>query len=987
MQVRLVGAVELRTERATFTVSAPQLCGLVAVLALRVGSTVSAARLMEFVWGDRTPSANALQVAIAKIRRLLADLGEPEAVLTRPTGYELLVEREAVDVLRFEHALDRARHLGGDWTGVIGVLEPALADWTGEPLAGAPDTPSLVAERTRLEELHRVAVEDLAHARIECGEYGRVVPDLEVLVAEEPLRERRWALLMRSLYGSGRQADALAVYQRARTALVEAVGSEPGAELRRLYDAALNQDDSLAPIENAPDTAQGRAVGAAFRRRGNLRHPVRACIGRSHELAVLLHLVGERRLVTIVGPGGVGKTRIALEIALAQAETTHDGVWWVDLASTNEPGHVIRAVHDVLDLSEAGSEPGSSLDAVSNALADRDVLLVLDNCEHVLIEAAAFVSAVLARCPNLRVLATSREALRISAESAFPLGPLDPADAAELFQARVSMPIDGDPVTADVVREICQELDHLPLAIELAAARTQHLRLDELLERLADRFGVLNDGVRDAPAHQRNLAAVAAWSYDLLDEPERLVFERLSVFGDGATLAAALVVCEGDGVGAAENEESVRRLVDKSLVVADRSGSATRYRMLQTLAEFASRRLDTRGGRHAARRAHAEWVRELARTVGWGARIKGQTVATIHAEDAAVRDAIAWSAENDADLALEICDDLAPYWFGAMRVSVGWDLIRTAIDAPGPQTPARRASLLAWAVVFATWTQQSALADRFADEAWEHQRVQGDRERLGRLCVLRAMAAVYRPDVDVEEWAALAREHLAAAGATVGRGHLYFAEGAGLLVAGDVERAAERLREAIDTLRAEVDELGLVTAFSCLGELAWRVGDIDLFADAHADLLELGQASRTQGVVTGATARLAIARLHQGDIELAQRLARSALDGIGDSFMPIVNGYAFHAAGVVDIESGHVPEGRAELALAIEAFVRGAGAVGVAQAALCWIELARSHAADGDLAAARSAADSATELARASGDPWVLERAASTVSDVYAATT
>lgn len=981
MEVRLVGAVELVTDRSTCTVSAPQLCGLVAVLALRAGSTVSAARLAEAVWGDRAPSPNALQVAIAKLRRLLADLDEPDAVLTRPGGYELRVEPERVDVLRFEATLERARQLSTDWAAVIRVLGVALADWAGEPLAGVPDTPSLAAERTRLDELHRVALEDLAHARIELGEYARVVPDLEVLVAEEPLRERRWALLMRALYGSGRQADALEVYQRARTALVEAVGSEPGSELRALYEAALHQDDSLAPVVPAAAPMEGDAVGAAFRRRGNLRHPVEERIGRSHELAALLELVGTRRLVTIVGPGGVGKTRLALEIAQEQADATRDGVWWVDLAPTSDPRHVFRAVQDVFDLGEAGSEPGSSLDAVADALADREVLLVLDNCEHVLSEAAALASALVARCPNLRVLATSREALRIAGEAVFALGPLDPEAAAELFRARVFVPIGGDPLDPFVVDEICRALDHLPLALELAAARTQHLRLDELLERLADRLGVLSEGARDAPARQRGLSAVAEWSYDLLDEPERLVFERLSVFADGASLVAAEAVCAGGGVRADVVEDLVRRLVDKSLVIADRAGPVTRYRMLQTLAEFASRRSDERGERDATRRAHAEWVRELARTVGWGARVAGDVVATIHREDTAIRDALAWSSANDADLALEICDDLAAYWFGAMRVSVGWEHIRTAIDAPGPQDPARRASLLAWALVFATLTQQTELADRAADEAYGYERDRGDHARLGRLCLLRALAAGYRPDGDLERWVTQAREHLSAAGATGPVGYLEFAEGAGLLVAGAIEVAAARLRGAVDTMRAEEDHLGLVLAVSRLGELAWRMGDLDLFEDAHAELLELGQASRTQGVVTGATARLAVARLRQGDVERAQQLARSALDGLSDSFMAVVNGYAFHAAGLVDLESGHVAEGRSELTAAIEAFERGAGTVGVGQAALCWAEIARSHAAADDLAAARAAAGSASALALASGDPWVLERVAEVAGD------
>jgi hypothetical protein len=486
---------------------------------------------------------------------------------------------------------------------------------------------------------------------------------------------------------------------------------------------------------------------------------------------------------------------------------------------------------------------------------------------------------------------------------------------------------------------------------------------------------VLGEGRRDAPVHHRDLETVADWSYRLLDEPEQIVFERLSVFSDGATAGAAQAVCSAESVSPEAVEGVLGRLVDKSLVVADRSGPVTRYRMLQTLADFAAARLEARGDGDRTRRAHVEWVRSLARTMRWGGRVTGPAVAAIHGEDAAIRDAVAWATSVDPAAAVEICDDLAPYWFGAMRVSTGWDLMRAAVQAADAVAPAPRCSALAWALVFATLVQETELADSFAAEAERYEEERGDRARRGRLCLLRALAAGYRPDGDLAHWVATARGHLTATGTEVGLGHLHFAEGAGLLVAGELGSAADRLREAIDVFRRVEDHLGLILAVSRLGELAWRLDDLDLFADMHAQLLELGLASRTQGVVIGATARLALARLLQGDTETAGEMARAALSGCGDTFMPVINGYAFRTAALVDLAAGHVAAGREELATAIEAFERGAGSVGVGQAALCWIDLSRSHLSTGDLVGAQTAADNARRAALATADPWVCEQA------------
>jgi predicted ATPase len=843
--------------------------------------------------------------------------------------------------------------------------------WRGVPLTGVPETELTSAIRSRLEELKRVAVEDMVDAELTLGRHRRLAPELEALVAAEPLRERRWGQLIRALYGSGRQADALRAFQRVRDLLIEEIGVEPGLELRQLEAAVLAQDQSLL---GAPSSASDVPIGDGFRRRGNVRYPVGLCIGRADDLEALTSLVQRHRLVTLTGPGGVGKTRLAVELSVAMNDDVPDGVWWIDLAAARSEADALAAIQRSLRMDGVGADPREALAAVVTALGERAAVLVLDNCEHLLTSIAPAVEELLGRCGQVRVLATSREGFGVPGEVLFAVGPLTPSAAVALFEARVTGSVDAGAESADAILQICERLDRLPLALELAAARTRHLQLAEILERLNDRFELLRDGSRTAQAHQLNLHAVASWSYELLEETERVVFERLSVFADGATLDASRSVCAAHGVDAVDVERLLNRLIDKSLILADRSGAETRFRMLQTLADYASERLDARRDRDAALRSHAMWVRRLAGTVQFGSRTSGAAVAAVHDEDVAIRDAIGWSLAAAPLLALEICDDLSPFWFGTMRVSVGWELLSAAVEAAGTDDLQRRSSALAWASVFATMVQDLETAERLADEALTFERNLDDPGRLGRICFARALAAGYRSGGDAVRWIDEARHHFSVAGMPVGLGHVSFAEGAVCLVDGEFDAAAASLVDAITVFREEDDHLGLILAVSRLGELAWRRGELALFAEMHAELLELGRASRSLGVITGATARLALARLAQGDIDEAQLLARTALAASGESFMPVVNGYAFRSAGLVNLRSGHVPEGRTHLRAAIEAFEQGTGSLGIGQAALCWVDLSRSYIETGEAEEARRAAETAVEVALAAGDPWVREQ-------------
>jgi tetratricopeptide (TPR) repeat protein len=434
-------------------------------------------------------------------------------------------------------------------------------------------------------------------------------------------------------------------------------------------------------------------------------------------------------------------------------------------------------------------------------------------------------------------------------------------------------------------------------------------------------------------------------------------------------------VCAGEGVEDDEVEEALERLVDRSLVYVERTDGPTRFRMLQTLHDYAADRLATRGDENEVLRAHADWVRGLASAVQFGARTSGATISAVQDEDVAVRDAVGWSIGADPALALEICTMLGPFWFGTMRASTGWDLLAAALDAAGDDDPTLRASALVWAVIFATMVHDLETAARLDEEASAFELALGDPERLGRLGFARALAAGYRGDGDSVALVEEARRNLEAAGTETGLGHLLFADGATRLVRGDLENARRLLGEAAAAFRRQQDHLGCVLAVSRLGELAWRLGDLDQFADLHAELLALGRDGRSPGVITGATARLALAHLERGDVDRAQALAQEALASTGESFMAVINGYAFKSAGLVNLALGHLDEGRDQLRSAIDAFERGTGALGTGLAALCWVDLGRSYLGSGDADAADRASASAVERARLAGDPWVLGQA------------
>ena len=573
---------------------------LLAVLLLDANSVVSGDRLIDALWGDSPPETarNTIQVYISQLRKLL-----PESALeTAPPGYRLVIEPDNVDLFEFIRLSEEGRTaLGaGDAAGGADTLRAALALWRGAPLADLAWEPFAQAEIVRLEELRLAALEDRIDADLALGRHGQLIGELEQLVAEHPLKERLRAQLMLALYRSGRQADALAVYQRARRTLVDELGIEPSDSLKQLELAILAHDPALsldAPLAAPPSPRQ-------------VPTPPTPLLGRESELAALADLVRreDARLVTLTGIGGIGKTRLALELVRRLAPEFQHGSAVVTLATLREPELVARTILEALAIPEAGQDPEEVLTA---ELQGTELLLLVDNFEQVL-PAAGSIARLLDTTPGLKVIVTSRAPLHVAAEREFPVPPLADDEAAELFIARAHAANPNFVLSernAGAVAEICTRLEGLPLAIELAAARTKLLPPVALLSRLGNRLELLTGGRRDAPQHQQTLRMTLDWSYDLLEPDAQRLFARLGVFAGGCTLESAEAVCGGDG----SVLEGLAALVDESLVRQRETDTGEpRFSMLEIVREYALERLSGSGDGDETRRRHLEHFVSLA---------------------------------------------------------------------------------------------------------------------------------------------------------------------------------------------------------------------------------------------------------------------------------------------------------------------------------------------------------------------------------------
>ncbi|MFG2292534.1 BTAD domain-containing putative transcriptional regulator [Streptomyces sp. NPDC048603] len=790
MRFEVLGPVTVRTEDGRpVAVPEAKVRALLADLLVHGGRPVAADRLIDDLWGENLPGnpGNTLQTKVSHLRRVLAaaEDGGRALVAHGPAGYALRAGAEALDVERFAGLTDRAR-AETDARERAALLGRALGLWRGEAYADFRDAAFAQAEIARLEEQRLTAHEDLAETRLQLGEHAALADELGALVVAHPLRGRIRGAHMRALYGAGRASEALESYADLRRRYADELGLDPEPELAELHAAMLRQDPALrraapdpsegrAPgrsSDEAPDRAADRAAGpagdgvgvapewAGTRPRTNLPASVSTLVGRQEAVDGVYALLDAGRLVTLTGPGGVGKTRLALEAAqrLLAGGGFPDGVWLVELAGTK--GEVAETVAAALGIREEGpgqsgppeagfvhpesdlalAEPGSETAAyagstgpvtatrggplgappgrpapdtlaevLAEALAVRRALLVLDNCEHVLDAVAPLVGLLLRRAPGLRVLATSQEPLAVAGEVLHAVPPLAGAEAVELFAARAAAAAPGFTVTPDnheAVALICRRLDGIPLALELAASRVRALGVHTLADRLHDRFRLLSQVRRDAPARQRTLRAVIDWSWELLPDAERAVLRRLAVFSGGFTLESAETVCAGtaedgsggshdnDGSGGYDVPDLVARLVDRSLVVAayeegtgGGGGGDVRYRMLESVIAYGLERLDEAGETRTVRDRHARHHIGLAERAAAGLHGHGQRrwLAVLDAETPNLRAALdhVTGPARDPESGLRLGNALTWYWFLRGRLGEGVRSLDRALEAAG----------------------------------------------------------------------------------------------------------------------------------------------------------------------------------------------------------------------------------------------------------------------------------------------------------------
>jgi predicted ATPase/DNA-binding SARP family transcriptional activator len=628
VQLGILGPFQLVTSDGQERTASARERDLLAVLALHAGAVLSTDRLIDDLWGEDLPAnpGNALQQRIFHARRTLA--GDGELLRRDGGGYRLVIDPEQLDAGRFarSRAAGQQASRAGDVEAALEHLQQALDLWRGEPLQGVTAPWAATAGR-RLQEERLATEEELLDALLAAGRHGEAIPRLEDLTSRHPLRERFRGQLMRALAMGGRQAEALDVYERTRALLADELGLDPSAGLRAIHADVLAQREEAPPAiaSPAPRGTSGSAphpgrapAGTDLGRLGALPTPTSRLVGRDDEVRRLVALLRSDRVVTVTGPGGVGKTRVA--IAAATAAPDDVPVVMVELGALVDPAVVPSAVANALGLTGPAGTPQRTL--LLAALQHRAVRLLLDSCEHLVDVVCELVDELTSACPGVEVLATSREPLGVDGEIVWPLDPL-PVPAADTTDIEVARRAPAVTLLLERVRSvvpdhaltdaelpaavhIVRELDGLPLAIELAAARARAMSLAEIAERLQDRFALLSGGRRSSPARHQALTATLEWSWDLLEADDRAAWMAASV--PVAPFTTDLLAPLLEQVSGPDPVDAVTALCDRSLLRLDQRGDPSRYTMLSTIREFGQQQLASSGAEAVIRDAHAATV-------------------------------------------------------------------------------------------------------------------------------------------------------------------------------------------------------------------------------------------------------------------------------------------------------------------------------------------------------------------------------------------
>jgi predicted ATPase/DNA-binding SARP family transcriptional activator/Tfp pilus assembly protein PilF len=998
VEFRILGSVEVDNSGLAVDLGGLRERTLLARLLLAAGQVVSADRLADDLWAGEPPphSMATLRVYISRLRRALGPAAG--ALVTQPPGYRLQLEAGQLDASRFEHLVTAARREldDGNAEAAAAGLRTALGLWRGPALSDVADFAFAQADVARLEEARLAALEDRVEADLACGRHAGLTGELDGLAAAYPLRERLCGQRMTALYRCGRQADALRAYRELRTRLADELGIDPNPRLHRLHEAILRQEPDLdwhpAAAGDAahPAARPGSTAGQPARRGGAARqdgppapgapgrvaapvglvvpggpairdHAVRdpaeppgepqppaqparpappglpaettSFVGREAELATIEDLLGLSRLLTLTGPGGSGKTRLALR-AGAQASSRHpDGVWLVELAQITSPELVVPVTATALSVRE---EPGRPLlDSIITGLAGRDLLLIVDNCEHVLDAVADMANALLRGCAELRILATSQTRLGLAGEATWPVPPLmlpppdarDPsivaqAESVRLFCDRGALARPGFGLTAgnvDAVSEICRRLDGIPLALELAAARVNALTAGQLAARIDDRFRLLAGPSRRGLPRHRTLQAAIEWSHDLLSEAEQICLRRLAVFAGGCTLEAAEAVCPGGPLAPDLVFETVTSLVDRSLLTVEERLGSMRYGMLESIHQYARQRLAKAGESEELSRRHLGWLLDFAAEADLEGPDQGAWLDLLEAELDNFRAGLEGSLAVP-ESALALAGALAPFWIVRGYIGRGRSWLDAALAAAGPGSDRRlRAIALDGAGQLAAVHGDVAAQRAYQQESLAVWRELGDHLRvascLGDLGAAAhisgdypAARAMYTEALELASGAGQAQQmarslsglgrlalnagDLTAATEYYSQSMARFREvgdlrratlvlgnlGVVALDQGDSALAAARLEEHLGNARKLGDRKLIGGALTNLGMIALNAGDCDRAAALHADALALAEQVGDRRLSAVALTNLGLTALARKDFAAARAFHRRSLE-------------------------------------------------------------------------------------------------------------
>lgn len=848
LHVAVLGPLEIRRGGDVLDLGGSKQRTLIAALALEENRTVSDAELLKILWGNEPPegATDALRVHVHRLRRTIdrsshGDHPETTLLVRRLTGYSLVLTAEQLDLARFRRLLKEARTLAGQGESAhaLRLLDAALAFWRGPILTDVGDSPFVASHRSRLEKMHLEALEDRFDLCLRLGLHFENVNAIESLAEGHPLRERLQGQLLVALYRCGRQAEASDAYQRTRQRLADELGMEPGPDLQATFREILRQE--VVPIPPRTQHPKTFPTSEAPRRHSNLPAELSSFIGRDGQIAEVIDLLTTNRQVSLVGPGGIGKTRLAMQVAGRLLKDYSDGVWMVDLATVIDAETLSPQVLTWLGFRDMPDRtPETSLVSI---LEHRHLLLVVDNCEHLVDATADLVQVLLRRCPHVSILATSRERLNCDGEQVCPVPPLDipnwelnlpvervlEHDAVRLFVERTRKTRPSFVLSADnarAVTQLCLRLDGIPLAIELAAARGAALSPAQLLEHLDNKFRLVAGSRRASVSRHRTMRETIDWSHRLLTAEEQRLFRRLSVFAGSFDLAAVEAVCEDDELPLNRVVEVLGKLVDKSLVAyADAVAGEGRYRLLETVRQYAQEMLAGDATGHETRNRHAVHYLHVGERFESGYRdgAFGELARVLEAEYANARAALEWTEGASTDLFLALASTWWHYWWlrGSLAEGRVW-LGRARTSSGG--SARTRARVLCGSGRLAALQGDLAEAETSFTEGLELALVAGDsvtaavlHNSLGLMALRRESAAeaVAHFERAVAVWKSI--------NMPTGLVPVYGNLGDCLFLLGEYDQAREMYRSALQI--SAVDSPAMATVLLSLANLERHIGE------------------------------------------------------------------------------------------------------------------------------------------------------------------